>query len=305
MNFSENLQTLRKSRGISQEQLAERLDVSRQAVSKWETDGGYPEMDKLIQLCDIFGVTMDELIKGQIEIDKTDVRLKHEKNFNGLAKGIATGVFLIIFGVAMTTLFAYFGLDEVGTAIMFIFIAAAIALFVVFGMRNESYTRANPVLPEIYTPEECERYNTRVFPYFIAGGIALIFLGILLTTVSGMSYISWLPSEAATSIMLALIAAAVWMFIYAGIMRSKYDVKDYNRERDFEQGIKDTDPPEVVREKKLARLRGIICGTVMLTATAVFLFIGMVFDIWEPTYVVFPIGGIICCIVVMLTKTKG
>ena len=48
MGFSENLQILRKMKNMSQEQLAERLDVSRQAVSKWESGNGYPETEKLI-----------------------------------------------------------------------------------------------------------------------------------------------------------------------------------------------------------------------------------------------------------------
>ena len=48
MGFSENLQNLRKIKNMSQEQLAEKLDVSRQAVSKWESGNGYPETEKII-----------------------------------------------------------------------------------------------------------------------------------------------------------------------------------------------------------------------------------------------------------------
>ena len=69
MSFSDNLQALRKANNISQEQLAERLNVTRQTVSKWET-GGYPEIDKIIALCNMFGCTMDELITGTITVDK-------------------------------------------------------------------------------------------------------------------------------------------------------------------------------------------------------------------------------------------
>ncbi len=63
MMFHEKLQKLRKEKGLSQETLAEMLNVSRQAVSKWESGQSYPEMDKLITLSDIFGVTLDSLIK--------------------------------------------------------------------------------------------------------------------------------------------------------------------------------------------------------------------------------------------------
>lgn len=69
MNFGENLQTLRKLKNYSQEDLADKLQVSRQAVSKWESGTGYPETEKLISICDLFDCSMDELIKGKISID--------------------------------------------------------------------------------------------------------------------------------------------------------------------------------------------------------------------------------------------
>ena len=64
MSFGDNLQYLRKRDKITQEELAEKLQVSRQSVSKWETSEAYPETEKIIALCDIFGVTMDALISG-------------------------------------------------------------------------------------------------------------------------------------------------------------------------------------------------------------------------------------------------
>jgi len=68
MRFHEKLQDLRKNRGFSQEELAERLSVSRQAISKWESGSAYPEIEKLVQLSEIFGVTLDSLMKeGPIE----------------------------------------------------------------------------------------------------------------------------------------------------------------------------------------------------------------------------------------------
>ena len=71
MRFEEKLQKLRKEKGLSQEALAELLDVSRQAISKWEGGYSYPEMDKLIILTEIFGVTLDSLVKdGELEDDK-------------------------------------------------------------------------------------------------------------------------------------------------------------------------------------------------------------------------------------------
>lgn len=65
MKFSEKLQSLRKGKGLSQEKLAELLDVSRQAVSKWESGQTYPEIEKLIVLCDLFEITLDELVRDR------------------------------------------------------------------------------------------------------------------------------------------------------------------------------------------------------------------------------------------------
>lgn len=68
MNLGENIKKLRKEKGLSQEQLAEMLNVSRQAVSKWESGKTYPDIDNLILLKGIFNVTLDDLI---INDDKT------------------------------------------------------------------------------------------------------------------------------------------------------------------------------------------------------------------------------------------
>ena len=72
MNFASNLQKLRKDVNMSQETLAEKLDVTRQSVSKWESGASYPEMDKLISICNIFNVDMDTLVNGDVDIDSPD-----------------------------------------------------------------------------------------------------------------------------------------------------------------------------------------------------------------------------------------
>lgn len=65
MKFGEKLQKFRKEKGISQEELAHQLNVSRQAVSKWENESGYPEMEKLLMIGNIFQVSMDYLLKEE------------------------------------------------------------------------------------------------------------------------------------------------------------------------------------------------------------------------------------------------
>ncbi|WP_304519549.1 helix-turn-helix domain-containing protein [Clostridium tagluense] len=65
LSFSEKLQRLRKEKALSQEQLAELLNVSRQSVSKWESVQTYPEINKLIILSDLFKITIDDLVKDK------------------------------------------------------------------------------------------------------------------------------------------------------------------------------------------------------------------------------------------------
>ena len=62
MNLGEKLYKLRKETGLSQEALAEQMKTSRQAISKWENNQGYPETEKLLQLSNIFGVSVDYLL---------------------------------------------------------------------------------------------------------------------------------------------------------------------------------------------------------------------------------------------------
>lgn len=64
MNIGERIFRLRTQRGLSQEELAEALGVSRQSVSKWETNASVPELEKIMKMCELFGVSLDELVRG-------------------------------------------------------------------------------------------------------------------------------------------------------------------------------------------------------------------------------------------------
>lgn len=79
MKFNEKLIKLRKAAGLSQEELGNRLDVARQTVSKWELGETTPEMDKLVELSNLFNVSMDEMAK-ETEIPEVIAReLDHKK----------------------------------------------------------------------------------------------------------------------------------------------------------------------------------------------------------------------------------
>lgn len=79
-NLSENLKKIRKDNNLSQEQLAEKLGVSRQAISKWESGAAYPEMEKIIQLCDKFDMNIDDLLHRDIREIKGEQTSKNNLN---------------------------------------------------------------------------------------------------------------------------------------------------------------------------------------------------------------------------------
>jgi len=78
--FSENLKKIRKENNLSQEQLADELGVSRQAISKWESGAAYPEMDKIIALCNKFNVNIDDLLHKDIKETKGEEESKKKIN---------------------------------------------------------------------------------------------------------------------------------------------------------------------------------------------------------------------------------
>lgn len=98
MNIADRIQTLRKSKGISQEELAIKMGVSRQAVSKWESEQSSPDIDKIILLSEFFDVTTDYILKGiepfaDVPEKKKDARIFSVAgtalNFIGLILAIA------------------------------------------------------------------------------------------------------------------------------------------------------------------------------------------------------------------------
>lgn len=70
MNLADKVQQLRKQNNLSQEQLADKMGVSRQSISKWESGQSVPEISKIVQLSDIFGVTTDYILKDDIEFEQ-------------------------------------------------------------------------------------------------------------------------------------------------------------------------------------------------------------------------------------------
>ena len=127
MNLSEKILKLRTARNMSQGDLAEALDVSRQSVSKWETGQSMPDLDKIIKLADLFGVTVDELVReeGRPEPPKAEPQVVYvEREKQGLPPlqiiGILAAVlggFCILFGFLGRTEMIYGGLFLIPAAL--------------------------------------------------------------------------------------------------------------------------------------------------------------------------------------------
>mgnify|MGYP003232072062 CR=1 FL=1 len=108
MALSEKLYELRKKRALSQEQLAEQLGVSRQAISKWESGKAVPETDTLISISKYFDVSLDYLMKEEnsisenavsLEVHQTEATNKREKRILGIATCIIGVVLLIAWNI--------------------------------------------------------------------------------------------------------------------------------------------------------------------------------------------------------------
>lgn len=124
MGFNNRLYQLRKQNGFSQEELANRLNVSRQTVSKWEIGDSTPDMEKLVTISDLFGVSLDSLVMGKEPEKKPAAETKSgfekvltprtvSKAKRGLKiAGIIAAVVLVIDVISMIIYFALYGLPK-------------------------------------------------------------------------------------------------------------------------------------------------------------------------------------------------
>ena len=95
MNMADRIQHLRKSKGISQEELADKVGVSRQAVSKWESEQSTPDIEKVILLSDFFDVTTDYLLKG-IEPVSENITKKSDARIFSLVGSVFNFIGLVV-----------------------------------------------------------------------------------------------------------------------------------------------------------------------------------------------------------------
>jgi len=116
MTIGEKILNLRKARGWSQEELAEHVGVTRQAVSRWESDSAKPDADKIIAVCDLFGVSADYLLRDIAGMALEETPAKQEKYGKNTISFIQlSGLVLLCMGVLLVTILAVFGSIHGGT----------------------------------------------------------------------------------------------------------------------------------------------------------------------------------------------
>ena len=310
MTFGENLQFLRKRGGLTQEDLAEKMEVSRQSVSKWESNAAWPEMDAILRLCDLFGVDMDTLLRGDVSRRFTEDTAGYDRHMNAFARAIAGGVGLILMGITVLMVFACIGIEHsnspvysiTGTAILLIFIAISAAIFIVSGMGHDRFRKKHPVIQPFYAEEQIDAFERR-FPLLIAFPVVLILIGVVIQVVivivpdlikMGVRD-EW--ALLGTTALLFFITVAVPVLVWAGIQKSKYDIEEYNR-----QNQQEFDPtPE---QKRQNRLIGAVWGAGMVLAAALHLLLGFIWELWTSASVIYPVAALLCLAVTIVLKQK-
>jgi len=240
----------RKRNGWSQEELAEKMNVSRQAVSKWESAAAVPDLEKILRLSQLFGVTCDYLLKDDIDTEEfIDSKLDYSIRKVGLEEankymdirkkasvliGIATvmcilsPVPLIFLATACTAL----GISEefaalVGLIILFILAASAVGIFIFCSFRNDEFGYLEKEIFELeygvkgIVEERKKKFrNTYIISNII--GTCLCILAVIPLLIGGFS-----ENEIYTIIGLCVtfvfVAAGVFMFIFAGVRNASMD----------------------------------------------------------------------------------
>lgn len=307
MSLGQNLQFLRKRDNITQEQLAESLDVSRQSVSKWESDTSYPEMEKLIQLSNLFHCSLDDLIQKDVSGKYVEDKNHYDQFKNQFSKRITLGVGLILSGVTLMLFLSSilpqrqnFNVEALCEIILFLFIVVAVSIFIVTGMQSEHYEKKHPYIENFYTEEEKETFHKK-FTVMITSGVVIIIFGLIFILGFEAVFSSDFLTHSAInidgllgSIFLLFVTIAVILFVYAGTQESKYNIKRYNLMHDHNSQTYKND-------KKI----GLICGCLMMIATMIFLSCGFIWKLWEIAWIVYPVFGIGCGITAMVINRNN
>lgn len=314
MILAEKIIKLRKQNGWSQEDLAARLNVSRQSVSKWESMTSIPDLDKIVKMSRIFGVSTDYLLMDEIEEEPSldaeeivqneelepthSVTMEDASNYMNLIEKastwIATGVAMCI--LSPVVLIVLGGLQEyrkieitedattgIGIVVLLIMIAVAVIFFISNGMKLDKYEyleKENLSL-EYGIAGIVEKKKETFTPAFQKGviiGVTLCILCVvplMFALIIGAEEITYIYCVA---FLLIMIAVAVFLFVKSGMVQSSYD-------KLLEEG-------DYTREKKSLNRKNATAITVYwCVMAALYLGISFVTMRWDSTWIIWPVAG--------------
>jgi transcriptional regulator with XRE-family HTH domain len=281
--FGEFLYQLRKEQGLTQSELADKLGITNKAVSKWETGEAFPETSQLVPLAGIFGISVDELLKGErIASTGSDYTPPYKEETYAKPEPPMTkkqaittviGIATILLGVLITVILNFLNVsDEIAAVPLLLMIGVGVFMLTQMGMNKD--------LVDSQISEDQFKAGKRAALQISSGIFIVIIAVMLLILLSNL-----VPEYVYFTIFFVMLIIGVSLLIYGGIMLDTAKKKG---------NAKSSDP--VLPEKK-EQIVGGICGGIMLTATAVFLLLGFFKGMWHPGWVVFPVGGILCGII--------
>lgn len=327
MILADKIIKLRKKNGWSQEELADKVNVSRQAVSKWESATAIPSLEKILQLSELFGVTADYLLKDEIEdeeftADTTEgvkkVSLEEANDYMAerkkAAKRIAIATFLCIlspitlFVLGAATEMPGYGVSEtfagvVGLVTLFAFVLCAVPIFIYCGFKNAPYEfldKSQPFELE-YGVRGIVKEKIKAFrgTYTICNIIATC-LCIFSPVPLVISAFTEDPLLVCCMLGVTMIIAGIGacIFIVAGVQNAS--MQKLLKEGDYTLAGK---KKSAIKERVGSIYWGII--------VAIFLILSFVTEAWQNTWLVFAVGGVlfpvlmaICNIIIDKNKSE-
>lgn len=231
MNLGEKILKLRKEKGLSQEVLAEKVGTTRQAISKWENNQGFPETEKLLQISNIFEVSIDFLLKDEKTVNEADERGYY------VSREMATGYLSNEKKVCRYVGFAFmfwalsgipYTLFTTNSTLRYLGMATCIVIgiiSIVFGMfaEQEHYKtlKQEPLLFDYeYLKELSNEYASRKKKYVAVAipCMILFIIGILALALTARGHLTW--SEYHSFVFLGLAIGLLGLVISIGIMEA-------------------------------------------------------------------------------------
>lgn len=242
MIFGEKLFKLRKEKGFSQEDLAEKLNTTRQAISKWENGQGYPETEKLLMIGNIFGVSMDYLLKDTIEISNKsedgyyvskEMAEGYLLTMRKIAQYVGLGMFMLV--LSSLPYFLFEGNPEIYIIPTILLATLGIGMFVSAGfLEEEQYKilKREPLqFDRKYLGNLSLRYEglKKKYRFIIVIGACFLVAGILTISIE-MNYIHSGMLESYLPFCIGLIAIGLYMLIRTSIILEGYKLLAQNEE---------------------------------------------------------------------------